>query len=95
MDPLDPGSGTDPVVEAYKAGVDRSLIRANLRRSIEERLEALAKLQEFAEEQPRVSDLLRGRIDAFSTDALIDMLARLGTRVRFTVKPTPRRLRVA
>jgi predicted XRE-type DNA-binding protein len=27
--------------------------------------------------QPRVSDLLRGRIDLFSTDALIDMLARL------------------
>jgi predicted XRE-type DNA-binding protein len=32
--------------------------------------------------QPRVSDLLRGRIDLFSTDALIDMLARLGVRVR-------------
>ena len=32
--------------------------------------------------QPRVSDLLRGRIDLFSTDALIDILARLGTRVR-------------
>jgi predicted XRE-type DNA-binding protein len=32
--------------------------------------------------QPRVSDLLRGRIDLFSTDALIDLLARLGTRVR-------------
>lgn len=37
--------------------------------------------------QPRVSDLLRGRIDLFSTDALIDMLARLGVRVRFVVKP--------
>ena len=38
--------------------------------------------------QPRVSDLLRGRIDLFSTDALIDMLARLGVGVRFVVKPT-------
>ncbi len=27
--------------------------------------------------QPRVSDLMRGRIDLFSTDALIDLLARL------------------
>jgi len=36
--------------------------------------------------QPRVSDLLRGRIDLFSTDALIDILARLGARVRLTVK---------
>ena len=30
--------------------------------------------------QPRVSDLLRGRIDLFSTDALIDMLAQLGAQ---------------
>ena len=30
--------------------------------------------------QPRVSDLLRGRINLFSTDTLIDMLARLGAR---------------
>ena len=45
--------------------------------------------------QPRVSDLLRGRIDLFSTDALIDMLARLRVRVRLTVKPSRRRLKVA
>src|SRR5919198_2607177 len=36
--------------------------------------------------QPRVSDLLRGRIDLFSTDALIDMLARLGVGVQLVVK---------
>lgn len=35
--------------------------------------------------QPCVSDLLRGRIDLFSTDALIDMLARLGVGVRLVV----------
>jgi len=38
--------------------------------------------------QPRVSDLLRGRIDLFSTDALIDMLATLGVGVKLVVKPT-------
>jgi predicted XRE-type DNA-binding protein len=32
--------------------------------------------------QPRVSDLLRGRVELFSADALIDMLARLGIKVR-------------
>lgn len=37
--------------------------------------------------QPRVSDLVHGRIDLFSTDALIDMLARLGAHVRLAVKP--------
>jgi predicted XRE-type DNA-binding protein len=45
--------------------------------------------------QPRVSDLLRGRIDLFSTDALIDMLTRLGARVRLSVKPGRRNLKVA
>lgn len=39
--------------------------------------------------QPRVSDLLRGRIDLFSTDALIDFLARLGAEVRLKVKARP------
>lgn len=32
--------------------------------------------------QPRVSALMKGRIDLFSVDTLIDMLARLGFRVR-------------
>ena len=40
--------------------------------------------------QPRVSDLLRGRIDLFSTDTLIDMLARLGIGVRLVLKPAGR-----
>ena len=44
--------------------------------------------------QPRVSDLLRGRIDLFSTDSLIDMLARLGVGVRLVVK-TSRSKKVA
>ena len=39
--------------------------------------------------QPRVSDLLRGRIDLFSTDALIDMLARLAATVHLTVTVRP------
>lgn len=44
--------------------------------------------------QPRVSDLLRGRMDLFSTDSLIDMLARLGVRVRLVTR-TLRSTRVA
>lgn len=45
--------------------------------------------------QPRVSELLRGRLDLFSTDTLIDMLALFGVRVRFVLKPSRRRLKVA
>src|SRR5438094_7143472 len=43
--------------------------------------------------QPRVSDLLRGRIDLFSTDTLIDMLARLGIGVKLVVQS--RKVKVA
>jgi predicted XRE-type DNA-binding protein len=45
--------------------------------------------------QPRVSDLLRGRNDLFSTDTLIDMLARLGVQVKLVLKSPRRRLKVA
>jgi predicted XRE-type DNA-binding protein len=41
--------------------------------------------------QPRVSDLLRGQLHLFSSDTLIDFLARLGIRVRFVVTPLRRR----
>ena len=44
---------TDPVIEAYKKDIDRSLIRENLRLSIEERFERLMRLQEFAAELQR------------------------------------------
>lgn len=35
----------------------------------------------FGVTQPRVSDLVRGKIDLFSIDTLVDMLARAGIRV--------------
>ena len=49
----------------------------------------LAKLLHVT--QPRVSDLLRGRLHLFSIETLIDMLGRLGVQVRLVVKPTRRR----
>jgi predicted XRE-type DNA-binding protein len=42
-----------------------------------------AKLLKVA--QPRVSDLMRGRIDLFSTDLLIELLGRVGARVTMRV----------
>ncbi len=75
------------------------LIRADLLIQVQRRVAArklkqaeVAKLLRVS--QPRVSDLLRGRIDLFSTDMLIDMLARLGIAVHLVLKPA-RRLRVA
>jgi len=76
------------------------LVRADLMIEVQKIIEARRLKQNIAAKilrvsQPRVSDLLRGRIDLFSTDALIDMLTRLGARVRLTVKPGRRNLKVA
>ena len=50
---------SDPVIEAYKKGIDRTLIRKNLNLTVEERLQQLMKLQEFAEELRRSGASLR------------------------------------
>jgi hypothetical protein len=58
----EPMSGTpDPVIDAYKPGIDRTLIRENLKRSPEERLQALQQLQAFAEELRRAGRALDRR----------------------------------
>ena len=79
---------------------ERLLIRADLliqlRKAIAERDLTQAKAATILRvTQPRVSDLLRGRLDLFSTDTLIDMLARLGVHVRLVLKASRRRLKVA
>ena len=51
----------DPVIDAYKSGIDVTLIRENLRRTPEQRVRALQQLQEFAEELRKAGRLLRAR----------------------------------
>jgi hypothetical protein len=50
-----PSLPPDPVIEAYKKDVDRTLLRENLRRSVEERLRDLMRLQRFADEWRRAA----------------------------------------
>jgi len=45
--------------------------------------------------QPRVNDLLRGRLDKFGIDALIVYLVRVGVSVRMKTSPPKRRGRAA
>ena len=43
----------DPVIEAYKKDIDRTLIRENLKLSVEERFRKAQELARFAEEMRR------------------------------------------
>lgn len=42
--------------------------------------------RELGVTQPRLNDLLRGRIDKFSLDALVEMAGRSGLSVRLNIK---------
>ncbi len=53
--------GADPVVEAYKRHIDRTLLRENLRKTVEERVAALMELNRLAEEARRAGRSLRVR----------------------------------
>ena len=85
----------------FSAGeAEHLLVRADLMIKVQKLIESkhltqaeLAKILRIS--QPRVSDLRRGRIDLFSTDALIDILARLDVRVRLVIKPVQRKLKAA
>ena len=47
------GLEPDPVIEAYKKDVDRTLLRENLKLTVEQRLENLRKMAEFYEQSQR------------------------------------------
>ena len=42
--------------------------------------------KQFGVSQPRLNDLMRGKIDKFSLDALVNMLAHAGMRVELKVR---------
>ena len=45
-----PCTGDDPVIELYKKDIDRTLLRENLKLTVEQRFDQLMKLQGFASE---------------------------------------------
>jgi hypothetical protein len=49
----------DPVIEAYKCDVDRSLLRENLKKTPEERVLGLMRLQRLADEARAAGQRLR------------------------------------
>jgi len=82
-----------PAAEAAHLLV-RSELMIQLRKVIEARgLKQAEAAKVFHVSQPRVSALMKGRIDLFSVDTLIDMLACLGFRVTVALsKSSPRKV---
>jgi predicted XRE-type DNA-binding protein len=67
-------------------------IRADLMIEVSKLIEAQGLTQAAAAEllgvtQPRISDLVRGKIDRFSVDSLIEMLGHAGACVSVVVSP--------
>lgn len=65
-------------------------IRADLMIELTQLIEAqeltqIAAARLLGVTQPRISDLMRGKIDRFSVDSLIEMLGRAGASVSFVV----------
>jgi len=53
MEKAESQSGIDPVIEAYKKDIDVTLIRENLRLTVDQRFQQLMKLQQFADDLRR------------------------------------------
>jgi predicted XRE-type DNA-binding protein len=67
-------------------------LRSELANEIIERMHDRKLTQTKAAEligvtQPRISDLMRGRLNLFSLDSLVDMADRMGLQTRMTVRP--------
>ena len=54
-----PAFPPDPVIEAYKKDIERTLIRENLKLTVEQRFEKLMALQRFHEEMRRAGRAAR------------------------------------
>lgn len=74
-----------PPEEAENLKIRSSLMMAIEQIITERGLKQIEAAELFGVSQPRISDLLRGKIDVFTIDSLINMLARAGVRVELTV----------
>ena len=79
---------------------ERLSIQSGLALALEQEIKARKWTQAAAAKalgiaQPRVNDLLRGRLDRFSIDALIEYLSRLGVQVRIQTSAPKRSRRAA
>jgi predicted XRE-type DNA-binding protein len=69
----------------------RSELMSAVRKFIEqENLTQAAAAKHFRVSQPRISDLMTGKLSRFSLDSLVNMLSRAGFEVDLRIKPASR-----
>ena len=86
--------GTDNIFRDLGFDVDEAAhlqLRSDLMIQLRKRLTAVGATQEHAARllgvsQPRISDLMRGKIDRFSVDTLVKLLGKTGADVRVGVR---------
>lgn len=76
------------------------VLRSELMRAIRKHIEDSGQTQQqaarlFGVTQPRLNMVVKGKINEFSLDALVSMLAKAGMRVEMKVKKAPARKREA
>jgi predicted XRE-type DNA-binding protein len=74
---------------------ERLVVLANLSIAVEMEIRKRGWTQKEAARQlgvsqPRISDLIRGKLSVFSIDALIGMLGAAGVRVDLSYRPAPK-----
>ena len=90
--------GSDNVFADLGFGADEAqnlLLRSQMITAVETWYRAIGLTQAKAAKalditQPRLNQLLKGKIGDFSLDALVNMATHAGMRVGLTIKPVPR-----
>jgi predicted XRE-type DNA-binding protein len=77
-------------IEETPALAENMKLRSSLMLALKEHIaqESMTQAEaakKFGVTQPRISDLLRGKIDLFSIDTLVNMLATAGIRIELRV----------
>ena len=81
---------SDPLIAAYKAGVDRTLIRENLRKTHEERLLQLQRMQAFVAEVRAAGEQMRRELEGLGKLAAVKEVRQCGFIAGIEPRESPR-----
>jgi predicted XRE-type DNA-binding protein len=78
-------------IENTPAEAENMKLRSSLMMAVQQHIKETGMNQsqaakKFGVTQPRISDLMRGRIDLFAIDSLVNMLATAGLRIELRIE---------